>query len=111
MHSSLLRHFLSLVILALVFVANPASAQTNTGGSPVAESQPVQQNESALPNWGRTLDVTEQALEREGITAEDLERLLIEVIKIREEASASVQDLQSEVNLARQQLEELGPAP
>ena len=111
MHSSLLRHFLSLVILALVFVANPVSAQTNSDGSPVAESQPAPQSDSVLPNWGRTLDVTEQALEREGITSDDLERLLIEVIKIREEASTAVQDLQGEVNLARQQLEELGPAP
>lgn len=109
------RIFAAFVILWLGVLTPQVSAQNFPSSAPVATSD---QGASAKTNpfndpaaWPQILETTEQAIAREGVTDKDLDRLFDETATIREAALERWRKLQPELEQARQQLDQLGPAP
>jgi len=105
-------------LLLVVFFATASTAvwaQSNTTGT-ASDTASQATAEAAAPlddpsAWQRIFETTEQAITRDGLTDQDLNRLFDEMGTIRERALERIKALQPELQQFQQQLNELGPAP
>ncbi|MBO6813463.1 MAG: mechanosensitive ion channel family protein [Rhizobiaceae bacterium] len=96
------------VLLAFATVlSGHASAQTASVPSP-AEEKPQVSNPA---DWTPILDNATRAVEREGVTERELDRIIADTNRIREDANVRINELQPRVDEVSQQLSELGKQP
>ncbi len=111
----MVQRFLLLCFLCLFLGLSVAKAEEEAA-DPVAASGnqtdvQTSQSDSDPLAWKRILDTTEQAISRQGVTDQELDRLFDETVGLRLEANAEAQEAQAQVNQIQQQLDELGPPP
>lgn len=76
-----------------------------------SEKTPKQAEPTKSASWSGVLDSTIQALSREGLTSEDLDKHFKEAGRIIVETNAKILEVQPRVTQLSQQLEEIGPGP
>ncbi len=110
------------VLSAIWFGSIQASAQStlnSTEGAVVPKASVITPTTPAAQSvepkkaasWSGVLDSTVQALSREGLTSEELDKHFKEAGRIIGETNAKILEVQPEVNQLSQQLEEIGPGP
>ena len=103
----------SFLTLCLVHVANAQDVVLPEVPA-TADNQAVGQLSESLSDpvaWKRILDTTEQAISRDGVTDQELDRLFDETGDLRLQASVVAENTQGQVNQIQQQLNELGAPP
>ena len=100
------------VLIVTLHGLHPATAQSNNS---VSTNSPVSQTSSEAEidpaTWNGVLDSADQALSREGLTDRDLDKLLRETQRVEREAQIQISNEQDQLDLLRQRLDSLGPAP
>ena len=76
-----------------------------------SEDAPKKPEPQKAASWSGVLDSTIQALSREGLTNDDLDKHFNEAGRIIAETNAKILEVQPRVTQLSQQLEEIGPSP
>ncbi len=114
----------TLVVLGLLMAVNVWSVLANAQGtltkpnigSPDASTGEAQvtaevSDANQLGTWSGFLDSASQAIKREGVTSDELDRYFGESVRILLDARSKVSEFEPQVNKLTQQLDEIGPAP